>query len=53
MLTDGQVHDVPGQPTLGVPLHLLLPGRPARWTGASACWRRRASASSAAPSSCG
>jgi hypothetical protein len=27
MLTDGQVHDVPGQPTLGVPLHVLLPGR--------------------------
>jgi hypothetical protein len=27
MITDGQIHDVPGQPTLGVPLHVLLPGR--------------------------
>ncbi len=28
LLTDGQVHDVPGQPRIGAPLHALLAGGP-------------------------
>ncbi len=28
MITDGQVHDIPGKPDLGAPLHMLLAGRP-------------------------